>query len=227
MLRAESAAAFVSRRLREMSPPAVIPFLAPDVALVPVPRSSLQKRGALWPAFEIAQSPLYRGRSGRGRAAHDHAGLRVTRRKGPAQSSCVTTEPPQRLASKRPNRRPSRTPIPATSAGGGRRAVAVAVVVECVMLRSSGRRNAPMIMSEPSDWPMQSATMSTEYAVSMPKDGPVAPRGPYSYSQRAKPLAASLRSPSPRRARATPSSPGSSPKLAAPARMAQRRRPRS
>lgn len=56
MLRAESAAAFVSRRLREMSPPAVIPFLAPDVALVPVPRSSLQKRGALWPAFEIAQS---------------------------------------------------------------------------------------------------------------------------------------------------------------------------
>lgn len=56
MLRAESAAAFVSRRLREISPPPVLPFLAPDVALVPVPRSSLQKLGALWPAFEIAQS---------------------------------------------------------------------------------------------------------------------------------------------------------------------------
>lgn len=56
MLRAESAAAFVSRRLREMLPPAVVPFLAPDVALVPVPRSSLQKRGALWPAYEIAQA---------------------------------------------------------------------------------------------------------------------------------------------------------------------------
>jgi len=56
MLRSESAADFVGRRLREMSPPAVVPFLAPDVALVPVPRSNLQKRGALWPAFEIAHS---------------------------------------------------------------------------------------------------------------------------------------------------------------------------
>lgn len=56
LLRAESAAAFVSRRLREMSPPSVIAFLASDVALVPVPRSSLQKRGALWPALEIAHA---------------------------------------------------------------------------------------------------------------------------------------------------------------------------
>ncbi len=56
MLRAESAAAFVSRRVREMSPPTIVPFLGPDVALVPVPRSSLQKRGALWPALEIAEA---------------------------------------------------------------------------------------------------------------------------------------------------------------------------
>lgn len=56
MLRSESAAAFVSRRVREMSPPAVLPFLGPDVALVPIPRSSLQKPGALWPALEIANA---------------------------------------------------------------------------------------------------------------------------------------------------------------------------
>ena len=56
MVRAESAAAFVSRRLREMAPQFVPSFLGPDVALVPVPRSSLQKRGALWPAFEIAHA---------------------------------------------------------------------------------------------------------------------------------------------------------------------------
>ena len=56
MLRDESAAAFVSRRLREMSPPAAVAVLGSDVALVPVPRSSLQKAGALWPALEIAQA---------------------------------------------------------------------------------------------------------------------------------------------------------------------------
>ncbi len=52
--RTESAAAFVARRLREMSPAFVPEFLGPKAVLVPIPRSSLQKRGALWPANEIA-----------------------------------------------------------------------------------------------------------------------------------------------------------------------------
>jgi hypothetical protein len=54
MLGAETAAAFVARRLREIAPPFVSSFLARDVALVPIPRSSLQKPSALWPALEIA-----------------------------------------------------------------------------------------------------------------------------------------------------------------------------
>jgi predicted amidophosphoribosyltransferase len=54
MLGAETAAAFVARRLKEMAPDFVAEFLWRDVALVPVPRSSLQKSGALWPALEIA-----------------------------------------------------------------------------------------------------------------------------------------------------------------------------
>jgi hypothetical protein len=61
MLRHESAAAFVSRRLREMSPSEIVPFLSREVALLPVPRSSFQKPGALWPAFEIANALLDAG----------------------------------------------------------------------------------------------------------------------------------------------------------------------
>lgn len=52
--RVETAAAFVARRLREMCPQFVDEFLGPEVALVPVPRSGLQKPGALWPANEVA-----------------------------------------------------------------------------------------------------------------------------------------------------------------------------
>lgn len=52
--RLETAAAFAARRLREMNPPFVDELLGPNVALVPVPRSGLQKKGALWPAQEIA-----------------------------------------------------------------------------------------------------------------------------------------------------------------------------
>jgi predicted amidophosphoribosyltransferase len=37
-----------------MAPSFVSEFLGDHVALVPVPRSNLQKRGALWPALEIA-----------------------------------------------------------------------------------------------------------------------------------------------------------------------------
>ena len=89
MLRAESAAAFVSRRLREMSPPAVVPFLAPDVALVPVPRSSLQKGGALWPAFEIAQSLHAQGFGSRAQAAGHEEHVRSR----PARQGCRQPEP--------------------------------------------------------------------------------------------------------------------------------------
>jgi hypothetical protein len=46
----ETAAIFMARRLREIEPDFVDEFLGPKVALVPVPRSSLRKRGALWQA---------------------------------------------------------------------------------------------------------------------------------------------------------------------------------
>jgi len=54
MIGEETAAAFVARRLREEAPSFVESFLGKDTALVPVPRSSLQRPGALWPALEIA-----------------------------------------------------------------------------------------------------------------------------------------------------------------------------
>jgi predicted amidophosphoribosyltransferase len=50
----EPATSFMARRLREISPVFVHDFLGPTVTLVPVPRSSLQKPGALWPARELA-----------------------------------------------------------------------------------------------------------------------------------------------------------------------------
>ncbi len=50
----ETTAAFVARRLKAIAPDFVAAFLGSNVALVPVPRSSLQKPGALWPALEIA-----------------------------------------------------------------------------------------------------------------------------------------------------------------------------
>lgn len=52
--RLETAAEFVARRLREISPTFLEEFLGPAVGLVPVPRSGLQRPGALWPANEIA-----------------------------------------------------------------------------------------------------------------------------------------------------------------------------
>jgi predicted amidophosphoribosyltransferase len=54
MVGAETAAAFVARRLREMAPAFITDFLGVDVALVPVPRSSLRRVDALWPPLEIA-----------------------------------------------------------------------------------------------------------------------------------------------------------------------------
>jgi hypothetical protein len=50
----ETTAALVARRIRELALPFATDFLGADVTLVPVPRSGLQKPGALWPAHEIA-----------------------------------------------------------------------------------------------------------------------------------------------------------------------------
>ncbi len=54
--RVETASEFVARRVREMHLPFAKDFLGPEVLLVPVPRSGLQKSGALWPAHEIARA---------------------------------------------------------------------------------------------------------------------------------------------------------------------------
>lgn len=51
----ETASALVARRLRERDDVDFRGFLGPDVALVPVPRSSLRRKDALWPALEIAK----------------------------------------------------------------------------------------------------------------------------------------------------------------------------
>jgi predicted amidophosphoribosyltransferase len=55
-VREETAAALVARRLRERAEPLTSEFLGENTALVPIPRSGLLRRGALWPALEIAQS---------------------------------------------------------------------------------------------------------------------------------------------------------------------------
>lgn len=54
--REETAAELVARRLRERAEDFASEFLGDDIALVPMPRSGLLRRGALWPAFEIAES---------------------------------------------------------------------------------------------------------------------------------------------------------------------------
>src|ERR1019366_1560675 len=60
--------------------------------------------------------PLYRGRSARGRSAHDHAGLRVTRRKGPAQSSYRPAEASDIVEPSRPTcTSRNRSPFSATA----------------------------------------------------------------------------------------------------------------
>lgn len=46
----------LAQRLLEEEPGFVRDFLGADVALVPIPRSSLSKPGALWPALELAQA---------------------------------------------------------------------------------------------------------------------------------------------------------------------------
>jgi predicted amidophosphoribosyltransferase len=61
MVGAETAAAFVARRLKEINPSFVSTFLRSDMALVPVPRSTLQLPNALWPALEIAKELLALG----------------------------------------------------------------------------------------------------------------------------------------------------------------------
>lgn len=50
------AAAYVARRLREIPHDLYPDFFGADRALVPVPRSRLLVRGALWPAAEIAEA---------------------------------------------------------------------------------------------------------------------------------------------------------------------------
>lgn len=51
-------AEFVAHRIVEIQPLFLEEFLGRDVALIPVPRSSLQKPGALWPGKEIADALL-------------------------------------------------------------------------------------------------------------------------------------------------------------------------
>lgn len=60
----EPAATFMARRLREIAPPFLAELFAPTVTLVPVPRSSLQKPGALWPASELATAMRQQGLGG-------------------------------------------------------------------------------------------------------------------------------------------------------------------
>lgn len=60
----EPAATFMARRLREIAPPYVAELFAPTVTLVPVPRSSLRKPGALWPASELATALHHEGLGG-------------------------------------------------------------------------------------------------------------------------------------------------------------------
>lgn len=49
-------AAYVALRAKQIAPAYADTFLSGNVALVPVPRSGLQKAGALWPAKEIAEA---------------------------------------------------------------------------------------------------------------------------------------------------------------------------
>lgn len=63
--RVETTATRVARRIRELGLPFADPFLGPHVTLVPVPRSGMQRQGALWPAWELA-SALHREGFGAG-----------------------------------------------------------------------------------------------------------------------------------------------------------------
>jgi len=57
-------AEYVAYRIREVMPPFLAQFLGEDATLVPVPRSSLQKAHAIWPAMEIAAALRSRGFGG-------------------------------------------------------------------------------------------------------------------------------------------------------------------
>lgn len=52
----DAVSAFVAHRLRAANLALFADFLVPEVTLIPVPRSGLQRRGSLWPSLEIAQS---------------------------------------------------------------------------------------------------------------------------------------------------------------------------
>lgn len=56
----QTAAEFAVRRLVETAPETILTVLA-DAVLVPVPRSSLSKPGALWPSLEVCDALIARG----------------------------------------------------------------------------------------------------------------------------------------------------------------------
>lgn len=56
----QTAAEFAVRRLVEHAPQNILPELA-EAVLVPVPRSSLSKPGALWPSLEVCNALRARG----------------------------------------------------------------------------------------------------------------------------------------------------------------------
>lgn len=60
----EPAAGVVARRLREQNELVFRPFFSDGITLIPVPRSQLRAKDALWPSLEIAESLKGQGLAG-------------------------------------------------------------------------------------------------------------------------------------------------------------------